>query len=152
MHIGLNAIGFTPGRTGGIEVYFKNLLQALQLIDHKNEYTMLCNRENADYFALFSQSFHRQIFSFNRSSALWYIREIFRNVLNLDIMKWRFRGLSFQALHHPSTVFVPLGVKIPFVVTYHDMQHVFYPGFFQKDSYRSECQQTGQCLKRQGKS
>jgi glycosyltransferase involved in cell wall biosynthesis len=132
MHIGLNAIGFTPGRTGGMEVYFKNLLQGLQLIDHKNEYTMLCNRENADYFALFSQSFHRQIFSFNRFSALWYIRGIFRNVFNFDIMKWRFRGLSFQVLHHPSTVFVPLGVKIPFVVTYHDMQHVFYPGFFSK--------------------
>jgi len=132
MNIGLNAIGFAPGRTGGIEVYFKNLLHALQLTDHKNEYTMLCNPENANYFTIFNQSFHRQIFSFTRSSILWYMRGILRNVLNLDIMKWSFRKFSFQVLHHPSTAFVPLGLKIPTVVTYHDMQHVFYPEFFSK--------------------
>lgn len=139
MNIGLNAVGFVPGKTGGIEVYFKNLLQALELVDHKNEYTLVCNPENADYFDLLNSAFHTMTFPFSRSSILWYIRGIVRNLFNLDVMKWLFNRFRFHVIHHPSVVFVPLGLKIPSVVTYHDMQHVFYPEFFTKRQLQVRC-------------
>ena len=139
MNIGLNALGFLPGKTGGIEVYFKNLLQALQLIDRKNDYSLVCNPENADYFDLFNSAFHVVTLPFSRSSTPWYIRGIVRNLFNLDVMKWLFSRFSFHVLHHPSVVFVPLGLKMPSVVTYHDMQHVFYPEFFTKRQLQVRC-------------
>lgn len=132
MNIGLNAMGFIPHKTGGIEYYFRNLLYHLQLIDRSNCYTIVCNPQNIAHLNVYQPTYHVKVLNFNRGSFLWYLRGIVRHILKIDILSRTFDQSSVDVIHHPSVVFVPMGLKTPSVVTYHDMQHEFYPQYFSR--------------------
>jgi glycosyltransferase involved in cell wall biosynthesis len=136
MNIGLNAIGFIPYKTGGIEYYFRNLLHHLQLLDHTNTYTIFCNPHNLEHLKLAQPNFHLKVLRFTRRSFLWYVRGVVRQILKIDILSGFYDKNASDVIHHPSVVFVPMGLKTPSVVTYHDMQHEFYPQFFSSTDIR----------------
>jgi glycosyltransferase involved in cell wall biosynthesis len=70
--------------------------------------------------------------NYARPSFKWYLRGMVRNTLNTDILKWEMDGRGVDFIHHPFTVLTPLGTGIPAVLTFWDMQHEFFPDFFDR--------------------
>jgi glycosyltransferase involved in cell wall biosynthesis len=130
MMIGINAISFVPGRIGGMETYIRNLVQGLQGQDAGNKYLLLCDRRSAHHLPLSSPSFSRELFDYAPYSFRWLMRGVCRNIFDMDILKSRVRRLPVDLLHHPFTVITPPGLTIPSVLTFHDMQHEYYPEFY----------------------
>lgn len=130
MRIGLNATSFLPGSMGGMETYFRNLLDRLQHHDHENYYLLLCDKRFSGEFPLFNPAFHMEYINYAKPSPAWFLRGVVRNVLNFDILANRMNGVKVDVIHHPFTVLTPPGIKIPSVLTFWDMQHEFLPEFF----------------------
>src|SRR3990170_201155 len=130
MEIGLNAINFFPGRMGGIEVYFRNLLLHLQQVDRENRYTVLCVRPNSGEFALSQASFRAKQYDCGRYSPGWLVRGLLRKMVRRDILTSLINRLPIDLIHDPFTTATTEGLKFPSVLTFHDMQHEFFPEFF----------------------
>ena len=136
MEIGLNAINFFPGRMGGIEVYFRNLLLHLQLVDRENRYTVLCVRPNSGEFALSQASFRAKQYDCGRYSPGWLVRGLLRKTVRRDILTSLINRLPIDLIHDPFTTATTEGLKFPSVLTFHDMQHEFFPEFFDRGELR----------------
>jgi glycosyltransferase involved in cell wall biosynthesis len=130
MKIALNTIAFIPGRMGGVETYFRRLLDSLQEVDTANEYSLLVDSHYADEFPLSNPRFKGVKCNFTEPSFLWFLRGVVRNTVKLDILKPVLNRLPVDVLHHPFSILNPPGLKIPSVLTFHDMQHEFFPEFF----------------------
>lgn len=132
MRIGLNAISFVPGKIGGMETYFRNLVSYLQRLDSDNQYTLFCDSRYAMEFPLESPGFQVRHLNYTRPSLKWFVRGVLRNTLNIDILGREMSGVGVDIMHHPFTVLTPLGTGIPSVLTFWDMQHEFFPEFFDR--------------------
>jgi glycosyltransferase involved in cell wall biosynthesis len=130
MKIGLNAISFVPGRMGGMETYFRNLVNSLQQCDTDNRYTLFCDERFISEFPLFNKSFTIRNVNYAKPSLNWFVRGIMRNFFNQDILQRAMRSSDVDVMHHPFTVLTPPGVSIPTVLTFWDMQQEFFPEFF----------------------
>lgn len=144
MNIGLNGISFVPGGIGGMETYFRNLLDQLQRLDRNNRYTLLCDRRYAGEFPLAGDRVRVHHVNYGRPSWKWFVRGVLRNTLKTDILVREMRGLGVDFIHHPFTVLTPLNTGIRSVLTFWDMQHEFFPEFFdslelrrRRDNYRA---------------
>ncbi|MBI2355171.1 MAG: glycosyltransferase family 4 protein [Deltaproteobacteria bacterium] len=163
MRIALNAVGFAPGRMGGMETYFRNLLFNLQRLEGGDSYSVLCDERHAGEFDLTNSAFGFRYLNYARPSARWLLRGLLRNLLGLDPLSLEMRGVAADLIHHPFTVLTPLGMRIPSVLTFWDMQHEFFPEFFpplelrkRRRIYRMSAEQatriivssafTGECL------
>jgi glycosyltransferase involved in cell wall biosynthesis len=133
MKIGLNAIGFCPGKMGGVETYFRNLHSALQRNDAVNKYTLLCDEWNSGEFTVENQLFDIKICNYNKSTIRRFVRSALRKAIKVDILKAEPRYLDLDVVHHPFNNIMPTWNNIPSVLTFHDMQHEFYPQFFSRD-------------------
>ncbi|MDD2900151.1 MAG: glycosyltransferase family 1 protein [Desulfuromonadaceae bacterium] len=130
MRVGLNAISFAPRRIGGMETYFRNLLAALLGQDTETEYLLLCDGK---YAGEFPESGHRlqvRTFDYAPGSLKWFTRGVCRNLAGIDPLAGRIKSLPVDVIHHPFTVLTPPRSGIRSVLTFHDMQHEFYPDFF----------------------
>lgn len=136
MKIGLNAIGFNPGRIGGLETYFRQLLHHLQLEDKENDYTITCKNSPFGEFRLFNPRFSVKKFGFERPSLGWLLRGTLFELTHIDIIKQYMNRLPVDLIHHPFTVLEPLELNIPSVLTFADMQHEFFPEFFSRRELR----------------
>lgn len=130
MRIGLNATSFMPGQMGGIETYFRNLVDRLQALEHESDYLLLCDKRHAAEFNLHNARFHTEHINYAKPSPAWFIRGVLRNTLNIDILARRMNRVKVDLIHHPFSVLTPLDIKIPSVLTFWDMQHEFFPNFF----------------------
>lgn len=132
MKIGINTTGFISGVIGGSENYLRNLVDALQKVDHENSYLLLCDGRNASEFPLFNASFGVKIVNFTKPSPGWFVRNIARSAFRFDILRPVMNRLDLDVIHHPFSVLDPIGLKIPSVLTFLDMQHEFFPEFFSR--------------------
>jgi glycosyltransferase involved in cell wall biosynthesis len=136
MRIGLNAIGFTPGAMGGVETYFRQLLHHLQADNERDDYLVVCKNTDVDSFNLNNPRFNMKVYPIGRPSLQWFVRGVLFEVAHVDIIKASMNQLPVDVLHHPFTILEPLGLKIPSVLTFWDMQQEFYPGFFSRKEKR----------------
>jgi len=136
MRIGINAVGFNPGVMGGLETYFRELLHHLQLESGGHDYLIACKNTEIDSFELQNQRFSLKVIKVGRPSLRWLIRGVLFELIHIDIIKPCMDSLQVDVIHHPFTVLEPLGLKIPSVLTFADMQHEFYPDFFTKKELR----------------
>lgn len=130
MKIGLNLIGYTPGGMGGVETYFRNLLEYLQEIDKDNSYVLLYDDKSIGFFHLSNPAFNSKLFNNKRGSLGRFIRSSLKKTIKIDLHMLRIDGLGLDIIHHPFSVLSHVGLKTPAVLTFHDMQHEFYPKFF----------------------
>ncbi|MEJ2200697.1 MAG: glycosyltransferase, partial [Desulfuromonadaceae bacterium] len=147
MKIALNAILFLPGRIGGLEIYFRNLLTFLQRLDRDNRYALLCDRHYAGEFSPLSENFRIQHCNYSKPSPGWFFRGVIRNLCNIDILKPVMEQVEADLIHHPFSILSPLHGRIPTVLTFHDMQHEFFPEYFsayemrvRKEFYRASAE------------
>jgi glycosyltransferase involved in cell wall biosynthesis len=130
MNIVLNAVAFSPGRMGGIENYFRNLVTSLQNVDTSNNYHLICNERYIDSFSLTNPHFKPLSCNYTKPSPLWYLRAAIRHVSPIDILRPFVNRLKADIIHHPFSILQPIGHRIPSVLTFHDMQHEFFPEYF----------------------
>lgn len=131
MNIGLSAIGFMPGKMGGIETYARNLVHTLQRIDHNNNYKIICDTlSNIGAFPLDNPAFETKIYDYAKPSTGWFARGFLRNTIKIDLFKRALDRLQLDLIHYPFTTISPMGLDTPTVLSFWDMQHEFYPEFF----------------------
>jgi len=147
MRIGLNGITFAPGRMGGMETYFRNLITHLQQIDQKNEFLLLCDGRYMRELLPTSDRFHPCHVNYAHRSLKWFLRGALRATIGLDILEREMASLEVDVIHHPFTVLTPQRLAIPSVLTFWDMQQEFYPEFFparelrkRRNTYRASAQ------------
>ena len=131
MKIGLSAITFVPGGIGGMETYFRNLLDRYRELDKENEYTIFCDGRYAGEFPLDNEKFRIHRLDYAKPSLKWFVRGVLRNTVNMDILGREMRDTGMDLIHHPFTVLTPPGISTPSVLTFWDMQHEFFPEFFE---------------------
>ncbi len=130
MKIVLNALAFAPARMGGGETYFRNLVSSLQEVDTFNDYYLICNERHVDSFHLLNPRFRTLECRYSKPSPLWYLRAAIRHVTPVDILEPYMNGLDGDIIHHPFSILQPINHNKPSVLTFHDMQHEFYPEYF----------------------
>ena len=150
MRIGINAIAYSPGTLGGVETYIRNLWEHLQLIDSGDSYELFCQDRYQHIFPVTIPNFNYRSFDYSYGSFKWLVRGLLSRTIGYDILRQELNKVDVDLIHHPFTILTPLGIKIPSVLTFADMQHEFYPDFFpkkllnkRKKQYReSVCQAT----------
>lgn len=131
MHVGLNALDLFPGRAGGIETYFRNLLAALQgLPAGADRYTVLCLPPVGAGLPVAGPAFGRREFACGRPSPGWLVRRAVQRLTGRDVLAPAIRALGLDVVHHPFTTVNTPGLRGASVLTFHDMQHEFHPGNF----------------------
>jgi len=125
MRIGINILFLIPGKVGGSEIYLRNLLENLTMIDRENEYILFTNMENSGTFKISQDNFKEVLCpvraSFRPARVLW---EQF--ILPFQIKKYR-----IEVLHSPGYT-APLLASCCSIVTIHDMNYFYYPEDFSK--------------------
>lgn len=130
MKIGLSLINFNPGRMGGVEVYFKNLLEHLQRVDRENQYFLLCDERSAGHFQLKADNFKEVLIRWRHPRPLRWIRSLLRHLCGIDPVSCKIAALKLDLVHHPFSALCPKPLVAPVVVTVHDIQHEYFPDFF----------------------
>ena len=130
MRIGFNLVAFLPGSMGGMETSCRNLLFALQDVDRENDYSILCDIHYQDEILLKNPHFNIHACNYSKPSFRWLLRGIIRNTVKFDILTRFMDSLDVDVIHHPFSFLNPLHCRIPSVLTFHDMQHEFFPEYF----------------------
>ncbi len=131
MRILFNLLGYTTGG-GGVETYLLNLLRALQNIDAQNDYWVLCDPVASARLSVSRPNFKLQQLRIEKPSSKWFIRGVFKCLSGYDILNWQLKDLAVDIIHHPLTTLNPSGLPHPAVLTFHDLQHEFFPQHFTK--------------------
>jgi glycosyltransferase involved in cell wall biosynthesis len=142
MRVGLNALTLRPGKVGGTEVYFRNLIAALAQGDQENEYLVLCNAESFRSLRMPHPNFQHALITVPSRPLLQLPKRVVRKVKNVlrgrrprasfqeDLLAEKLDALGMDVIHHPFSVIYPLSISTPAVLTFWDMQHEFFPQFF----------------------
>jgi glycosyltransferase involved in cell wall biosynthesis len=120
LRIGLNALYLVPGAVGGTETYLRNLLRALQQIDHEDQFTLFTNAENAGTFELQAANF-REV-----RCAVWAASAPRRILWEQLLLPRAVRRARLDVLHSPGYT-APLRMAAASVVTIHDVNYHFFP-------------------------
>ena len=123
LRIGINALRLTPRRVDSAEVYVRNLLSALAVIDHHNIYMVFINRETEQDICPVAKNFHVVQSSITgKISPLCLLREqVF---------------LPLQGMRRHLDIFFSVGFTAPIasparkVTMIDDLQHKFLPTYF----------------------
>ncbi len=144
MIIGFNMTAFIPGTMGGMETYCRNVLRTLQEVDASNSYRIICDSHYTNEIPLTNSNFQYWPCNFTKPSAKWFLRGVVRNITGIDILKPAMNRIHADVIHHPFSILNPRHLSIPSVLTFHDMQHEFFPHYFsafeiktRKEFYRS---------------
>lgn len=131
MKIALNALNFAPGKMGGTETYFRKLYENLQRLDDGFCFTVACLDEVASELTPFSTNTDLFIIrKYSKNDPRRHVLSFLKKAFSIDYVKWSMTSLDADLIHFPFTFMYPMGLKRPSVLTFHDMQHEFFPEFF----------------------
>lgn len=129
MQIALNLLEFHPGEMGGIETYVREMVTGLSLPSSGCELTIICNERAAAYFASLTPQVRQIVFTTRRRSFARSLRSFLRGV-GIDLVSLAVNRQRFDLVHTPFTNVRAYQFKAPQVVTFHDLQHEYFPEFF----------------------
>jgi len=138
MKIGINLLPLRPGKIGGMEIYFRNLLAKLATIDRENEYYLVTASYNDASLTVPGVNFKKIVFSDEQT-----VSQKIQNCVRTLSGKSSDPDSTLQKIidrYHLDIWFCPFfsldprPVKIPSLVTIPDIQHEYYPeNFSEKD-------------------
>ncbi len=135
-NIGISLVDFTPGRMGGVETYVRNLVSWLAVNDYENRYTLICTDHNVGYFDAIIDRVETLVFKNDKNSPGRLLRSLARKILRVDMVQVDIDRLGLDLLHNPFTSVRCSKFKTPLIVTFHDIQHHYYPEFFKAKDVR----------------
>ena len=112
MRIGI-AAGLGSGERGGVETYARDLLQALDRHDARNEHVPLATGGGGAW-----------------PRARRAMQALVGWSPGRDRQADRIDALGLDVVHYPATVLPELTLRTPAVLTFFDMQEEFLPAFF----------------------
>jgi glycosyltransferase involved in cell wall biosynthesis len=130
MRIGIHLLDLTPGKIGGMEQYVRNLISYSAKQAGQYEIFLFLRKHNIDAFS-------------------GYGGNVFRIMLeeqddrNERLHRW-IRDLNLNVWFCPLLVLEPFDVTIPSAVTMPDIQHEYYPEFFDPSILRWRIEHYGQ--------
>ena len=144
MRIGISCIKYGSGDHGGVQIFLRSYIEALSRIDKsENEYILIFDKNvNLESMAI-SNSFksfvidtEREINFFFRILKRLFKHTIFYQYLPLyysEKISKQLSDLNLDVIHFPATTIdipfeLPLNCKK--IITFHDLQHEFFPEFF----------------------
>ncbi|MCS7025814.1 MAG: glycosyltransferase family 4 protein [Bryobacteraceae bacterium] len=123
LRIGVNALYLIPGGVGGTEIYLRNLMAALALVDRANHYFVFTNRETGADLAPGAPNFHvvpqHVRASVRPARLLW----------EQTLLPWQARRQRLDVLFNPGFT-SPFLAPCPQVTVFHDLQHKRHPEYF----------------------
>jgi glycosyltransferase involved in cell wall biosynthesis len=121
--IGVNALYLIPGGVGGTEIYLRELLSALAVLDQTNQYFVFTNMETGVDLVPQQANFHRRPQAiharFRPGRILWE-----QIVLPLEASRFH-----LDVMFNPGFT-APLMALCRSVTTFHDLQHKRHPEYF----------------------
>jgi glycosyltransferase involved in cell wall biosynthesis len=120
MHIGIDT-RLTAYRTGGISTYMRRVVQALEDLDHENDYTVFQSRRP-----------HETLTARFDSASLWTPCHHRWERLALSVELARF---NLDILHSPDFI-PPLRGARRHIITVHDLTFLHYPQYLTPDARR----------------
>jgi glycosyltransferase involved in cell wall biosynthesis len=156
--IGIYAYGLRPGEAGGVESYFRNLVQGLAERRDKNRYYIFLDDEQIkntlQHYASSSIRFIDPTLPLS-NVALWHQPNLFARmainrigraivgstVFQIDTRKvyqdvfgyqFSFHKYGLDVIHFPFTTIPPcfINIDLPIVLSMHDIQQEYHPEFF----------------------
>jgi glycosyltransferase involved in cell wall biosynthesis len=130
MRIGINALGLRPGQVGGVEVYLRNLVANLGRIDPDNEYLVFVDRHSQSVFGSGLLPNVRQVVIAPSPPVSPVVRALRYWGWLPSPLADQLKGSGVDVIHYPDSIINPLGVALPCVLTFHDIQHEYFPRHF----------------------
>lgn len=129
--IGLNGFGFVPAATGGSEIYFRILVDALQRVEADHDYLLFVRRRVRSELDVRSPRM-RLVTVREPSTFANRVRYRLRRPLADLKPRWReaMNAAPLDLVHYPYISIAPSGIAGKSVITVHDVQHEFHPEFF----------------------
>ncbi len=119
MKVGVNLLDLAPGKIGGMEQYIRNLIWYSTIQDEKYSFYLFLNTDNFDSFDEASQRITKIIIDHDKDRSL----QLYQYIEDLKLDMW----------FCPLLILEPRFINIPTIVTIPDIQHEFFPDFFNKE-------------------
>ena len=116
IRIGINLLTLVPGEIGGMEQYIRNLISYSLHASDDYELILFLNKYNIDTFVENHKKLRKILIHENIDG-------------NLQLHVWIYK-LKIDIWFCPLLTLEPRGINIPSIVTIPDIQHEFYPEFF----------------------
>jgi glycosyltransferase involved in cell wall biosynthesis len=142
LRIGIAALGSSIGTGGGVDIYTRELVEALADFDKENDYIVLISGgmigqwgfrdwpPNMSFLIINEIEPQQPILKrLSRKLSRRLGRSIAINYGEEYIIR-QFQNLNLDLIHYPKTVISNFGISIPIVLTFFDMQHEYLPQFF----------------------
>ncbi|MBP2134453.1 glycosyltransferase involved in cell wall biosynthesis [Methanomicrobium sp. W14] len=137
MKIGINLLPLRPGKNGGMEVYLRNLLEHLFLIDNFNQYYLITAPYNENSLKYTAKNCHNIPVhgSYRILSSVCSKLKIFGSAdqRSEDPLVEIIRKYDFDLWFCPFLSLDPRPLSIPGIVTIPDLQHEYFPEYFSKE-------------------
>ncbi len=121
MKLGINLRLLSPGRIGGMEVYVRNLLHHMLLIETSLQYLLFTTAENGPLFDFDEDRVKKHLVDHENYNR---------------IIKEGLRNEKVDLYFCPLLILEPFDVDIPSVINIPDVQHEVYPEFFTPEILR----------------
>ena len=162
MRIGVNLIGYNPGKHGGMENYFHNLLHEFHKSHPEHEYFIFASERNKDFFQYEGNNWHLILEGVNEPQPRTVrILERIINRLNLSRLRIRKQHMTvaqptlndkierygIDIWHCPLIYLDPPDPGTASSVVVPDIQHEYFPEFFDSEimAIRSQVYQPSCC-------
>jgi glycosyltransferase involved in cell wall biosynthesis len=134
MRIGIYTLFLTPGQIGGIETYLRHLVKHLAHVDRRNRYTLFVTGQNRHLFANLPDNFDLVQISQLPPGPFIVARLMHKLDLLPAYAAHQMQRYPLDVLHYPGSTIDQRTIKIPCVLTLHDLQHEYFPAFFDKQT------------------
>ena len=130
MNICINGLAYQKGIMGGVETYLQGLIRYLPDIDSDNAYTLLLGNKYTEGLDISSNVKINKVALYEKPNPLFFINLFFNAAMGVDLHSRSLSGIKADVVHYPFGLLFPAVQDVPSVLTFHDMQHEFYPAFF----------------------
>jgi len=137
VRVGIDVFGAVPGAMGGVESYFRNVFRGISEDFTEHSFTLICDEKSQSFADICGQLCSTRVFKNRRGAPERILRSLCKKTLMIDCMKLALDKLPLDVIHFPFSVMSTLCLKIPTVLTFHDMQHEYYPKFFAEKELES---------------
>ena len=147
MKIGIDCTSINTSYRGGVNTYIFGLLKGFSslALAEKNKYVIFCNKKDKSFFREFNDKRNFEIITVNYKTTFFYLLmgipflfnslSLWRTMSNIYV---KLKGIdkkinsNCDILLAPKTILNYFNLKVPTILSMHDIQQYHYPEFFSK--------------------
>ena len=132
MKVCLNAFDFQPGKMGGTETYFRELVRHLPTIGENSSFVICSDIKHQKEFSQSPGVSFTGIVTYKRPDPRWLVLRALQGFAGVDLYAGVIAKIKSDVIHFPFSVMTPRILDRPSVLSFWDMQHEYYPQFFSR--------------------